>query len=192
MHWWEIQEEIESLKLKIARDMLVLGEAKVFVTMEKNKVGSIFTSKLRMELAELKQKHQLELEVKQAAFDRAMKNWTEDKERLESKLKQENEIKLTEAVTLTKLESQQRTAQLELDYNRKIEDLKTKNAVALAEYKTKLAEEYHEKLSVALNKLHTEGNVTTKFTQELALKMLEKAPPQTNRIELMKGKLKDI
>lgn len=142
-----------------------------------------------MELAELKHQHQLDLERAADKFNREKSLWDQDKALLVKKLTQEHGLKLNEVVTLTRLHSEQNTKQQELNYLRQIEELKAKSLNEITAVKTRLAEEYYQKLSAALNKLHTEGNMTTKFTQELALKMLEKAPPQTNRIELMKGEI---
>lgn len=148
-----------------------------------------FTSKLRIELNEIKHKHTLELQELRAAFVREQKNWVEDKARLESQMKKDHELKLNEAIVLTRLSSEQKIKQIEIDNLRSIEELKSSTSRDVFETKKLLSEEYYQKLSEALNKLHTEGNLTTKFTQELALKMLEKAPPQTNRIELLEGKV---
>jgi predicted transport protein len=122
-------------------------------------------SDLRMELAELTHKHKLELEEKKASFDREKKNWVEDKERLVKKMTDEHEIKLKEAVSLANLESMQKIKQAQLDAER-----------AFNEKVGTLNSEHYDKLSAAMTKLHEEGNVTTKFTQELALKMFNQAP----------------
>lgn len=174
----------------IEENGLILGQPKVFIKQEKKKkMGSIFTSKLRMELEEIKHKHTLELERATEKFTREKQLWDEDKNLLIKKLKQEHDLKLQETVTLLKLSAEQSSKQQELNYLRQIEEIKSKAQTEIVGVKTSLAEEYYNKLSDALNKLHTEGNNTTKFTQELALKMLDKAPPQTERIELLRGEI---
>lgn len=146
-------------------------------------------SQLRMELAEIQHKHNLEIQEKDAAFQRERKMWDEDKGRLESQLKKDHELKMKEVVTLTKLDSEQRVKQIELDSQRKIDELRNKNIQELAEAKVRLTEEHYEKLNQALVKLHSEGDKNTKFTQELALKMFESAPKHTVRTEQLTGSI---
>jgi len=126
---------------------------------------TLFTAKLRTELAEIKHQHQLEIQEMKAEIAREKKHWEEDKKRTEKQLKDEHEIKLKEVLTLTKLDSEQRIKKAELDaeskHNQRVE---------------KLNKEYYDKLSESMTKLHEQGNVSTQFTRDLALKMIEGMP----------------
>lgn len=127
--------------------------------------------KWQKELEELKSIHRIQLAEKDAALDRTKKD-----------LFQTHELDLKEAITLLKLESQQKTKQLELDFLRKIDELKAEQNKANTEFRDLLSKEYYDKLSAAMSKLHEEGNLTTKFTQDLALKMFEHAPETKVRV----------
>ena len=118
-------------------------------------------SNLRMELAELRHKHKLELEAKEVAFNRSKEQWEADKTLVLKKLTQEHELKLKELATLNKLDTQQQIRQAQLDADKKVND-----AVR------KLNDESYEALKGAMTKLHEEGNVTTRFTQDIALKLM--------------------
>jgi Skp family chaperone for outer membrane proteins len=121
--------------------------------------------KLRMELEELKHKSRLEIAEIRTEVDREKKQWAKDKNLELERMEKEHEIKLREVVSLTKLDSEQRIKKAELEFqekfNQKCEELN----------KT-----HYDKLSQAMTKLHEEGNNTTKFTQDLALKMMEGMP----------------
>lgn len=125
----------------------------------------LFAHSLRMELEEIRHKHKLEIQELRAQLDRERHNWEEDKQRLINDLQRDHDLKIKEAVTLTKLQSEQKIKQAELDYDRKLNEA-TKS----------LNEDYYQSLKSAMTKLHEEGNITTKFTQELALKMFDKSP----------------
>ncbi len=144
-----------------------------------------------MKLEEEQHKHRIEIQHKEADFVREKKLWEEDKrtlmaqaerERLEfqKSLESEHKLKLQEATTLTKLDSEQKVKQLEITHLRELETLKTKHSSEMSDLKQALAKEYYDRLSVALNDLHTKGNTSTQFIQELALKMFDKAPMLTN------------
>lgn len=146
-------------------------------------------SKLRMELKELKHAHTLEIKEKDAEFQRGKSQWDEDKARLIKELESNHALKLKEVVTLTKLDSEQKVKQLELDSQRKIDALKNENIKEISLLKENLLTDHYNKLSVAMGKLHEEGNHTTRFTQELALKMFESAPKHTVRTEQITGSI---
>lgn len=141
-------------------------------------ITKLFTSKLRMELAELKHKHGLELKEKTADFMLAKREWVLEKEQLLKTLKEEHRLKLTEMVTLTKLEGQQLSKRAELDAESKLN----------SEIK-KLTTDHYESLKNAMTKLHEEGNVTTRFTQDLALKMLEGMPSNKSETKVLTGSI---
>lgn len=154
---------------------------KGFKRKEKEKkpmLGRLFTRKLRMELEEVRHKHKLEVDEIKANIEREKRHWAEDKTREVTNLKKEHDLKLKEAVTLAKLDSEQRIAQAKTDGDKKLNDTVEK-----------LTKEHYDRLSTAMTKLHEEGNITTKFTQDLALKMFEKNPPKTKRIEKLTGSL---
>lgn len=138
----------------------------------------LFTHKLRMELAEVKHEHQLKLNESQAMLERERKHWDEDRQRIVDKLTQEHELKLKEVVTVTKLDSQQQIKKAQLDAEA---ELNKKVGV--------LNKEHYDRLADALNKLHTEGNVTTKFTQDLALQMMSHLPANKSETKVLTGSI---
>jgi vacuolar-type H+-ATPase subunit E/Vma4 len=140
--------------------------------------SKLFTSKLRMELAEIKHKHTLEIKELTAQIELEKRHWTEDRERLIKKLKDEHDLKLKEAVTMVKLDGQQQAKQAQLDADRKL-NLEVQ----------KLTEQHYESLKAAMTKLHEEGNVTTKFTQELALKMMQGMPANKSETKVLTGSI---
>ena len=99
-----------------------------------------------------------------------------EKKEFEDRLQQEYEIKLQEAVTLTKLEAQQAVKQAELDKERAITKLTSENAKAISELEANLAEEYYQKLTAAFTDIQMNGDKNSKFVQELTLQMLNKMP----------------
>lgn len=133
---------------------------------------------LEIELAEIKHKHKLEIDEAKADFVRAQTQWKEDKDRLIKQLKEDSEIKLKEVVTLTRLDSEQRIKQSQLDADRKV------NAKM-----EELNKAYYDKLSDSMSRLHEEGNVTTRFVQELSLKMLGSLPTNKTETKVLTGSI---
>jgi hypothetical protein len=140
-----------------------------------------------MKLEEEAHKHKLKLQEEKAVFEREKKVWEVEKKELadryarekvefEGKVKQEFELKTQEAVTLTKLDSQQKVKQAEIDSERKINALQTKHADDLAKVRAETAEEHYKKLTAAFQEMQLHGDKNTKFVQELALKVFEKVP----------------
>lgn len=129
-----------------------------------------------MTLEKEKHTHGLIVQGKEADLARTKKNHTEDMTRLTSQLKADHDVKLTEAVALAKLESEQEKAQAAIDNKKEL--LKAEGAFQkeLSEYKTKSAKEYYDKITKAQDDLYTKGSTATKFVQDMALTMLEKAP----------------
>ncbi len=143
------------------------------------------TSALRMELEEIKHKHKLVMAEMSDGIVRDKKHWEEDKARAIKTLQQDYEaklseqaLKLKEAVTLAKLDSEQRIKQAQLDADRKM------NAEV-----AKLNSEHYEKLKESMTKLHEEGNANTKFTQDLALKMIGSMPSNKSETKVLTGTL---
>lgn len=132
--------------------------------------------KMRMHLEELKHKHGLEIDAANAKLELAKREWSSEKQLLENRLKQEHELKLKEAVTLTKLDSEQRIKQVQLDADR-----------VLVSKMKELNESHYKELSASMTKLHEEGNVTTKFTQDIALKMFENMPKNSSETKVLTG-----
>lgn len=136
----------------------------------------LFSHKTRMLLEELNHKHRLDIEAREAEFKRKEQVWKEDKNRDQEKMRQDHELKLKEATTLLRLSHEQELAQIRLDhekrYNQRVSELNT---------------EHYNKLSTAMTKLHEEGNVTTKFVQDIALKMFENSPTVKNTTKVLTG-----
>lgn len=123
--------------------------------------------RVRREIEELKSIHRIEMQEKEA-----------DLRRLKQDLEKTHELKIRETVSLLKLDSEQKIKQLEINAQRDLQRVEQQAAKALLESKEELLKESYDKLSEAMSKLHAEGNVTTKFTQDLALKMFESMPTQ--------------
>lgn len=153
------------------------------------------------EQEDLRQSLILQHKEKEAVFNLSKKEWEQDKARMiklheeekelfTKRLKEELELKHNETLTLLKLESQQKVLQAELDRDRKINEMKAESDRKTNEAIKKLQEENYTKLSTELAKLHSEGNATTQFIQELSLKMLDKAPglnAHVTKVELPVG-----
>lgn len=144
----------------------------------------IFRLRIQREIEELKHLHRIQLAEYDAALDRREKEIVQK----EKELAKEHEIKLKETVSLLKLDSEQKTKQLEIDNQRKVDALESSHRKEIAKEKESLLEEHYKKLSEAMAKLHEEGNVTTRFTQDLALKMLEGAPKHKVETRVLTGK----
>ncbi len=147
-----------------------------------------------MALQKARHCHDLSLATTKAELDRAKSLFEEDKKRIESHLKKDAEIQKQEIITLTKLESDQKQAQLKLDFEKKIIELTKNHNEELTALKIKLEADYYEKLKAALKTLHEEGNASTKFMQELALNMMKQGPVPTSlqigmNTETSKGKV---
>jgi len=143
--------------------------------------------KAEMAVEEKNHTHKLELREKIAEFEREKKIWNLDKNdliekhdrestELEKRLQAEFDIKEKETIALGKLENQQKTKQAELDSQREVAKIKEEYAIKESKLRIELAEENYKKLSEAMTKLHSEGNSSSKFIQEIALKMMDKGP----------------
>lgn len=96
--------------------------------------------------------------------------------RLKKELEHQHKLDLEEAIALHKLEFQQKTKQMELDFNRNLQDQQLRKEQEILHHKERLNKEFYENLTQAMSKLHQEGNLTTQFVQDLAFKMFEKSP----------------
>lgn len=135
----------------------IIGEVSMF--------GKLVTSKVRMDLEELRHKHKLETEALREQFTTEKRRFEEDKKRHIKQLTEDHEIKLREAVSLSRLHSEQLVKQAEL---RAQELLNAKIA--------QLNSDHYDKLSESMTKLHEEGNANTRFTKELALSIFKGMP----------------
>jgi hypothetical protein len=156
----------------------------------------------KMVVEEEQHKHKLEMQSKDAEFARSKQVWEEDKARMkdqfeqeardfEKRLQSQHDMKLLEAVTLAKLDSEQKVKQVEMDKLRIESEMKTAHSKALSDLQQKLSEEYHKKLNDALVKFNQEGTITTKFMTDLSLKLLDRAPASGAQV-LLTGSYSDI
>ena len=170
-------------QLEINRLMNELTKAKKELNKQKEKkpmFAWLSTSKLRMQLAEMEHKHKLQMEEITAKFNREKSEWEKDRERFVSDLKKDSDLKLNEAVTMAKLDYEQRIKQAELTAQEKINN-----------HTKKLNDENYEKLSTSMTKLHEEGNQSTKFLQEIASKMMGSMPKHKTQTKILTGTVKD-
>lgn len=174
-----LELEIQKKHLEIERDQ---------ISLELQNTKSRETMKLEVE----NHKHTLKLQEEKAVFERERKVWETEKKELEERAKREktefetrikadNELKMQEVTTLTKLDSQQKIMQLAVDKDRAFNALKTAHSEELSKVRTDLAEQYYEKLTVAFQDIQMNGDKNSKFVQELALKIFDQAPK--NRTE---------
>ena len=181
-----IKEQLEEATVNLfavqkAKNVLVLEQQTIKAKLENDKVDQ--------EMAFKKDRHamNLELQEKEENFAREKKNWEADKNLLKETLTKKAEITLEEIKSLAKLDSQQQIAQLNLTHkkdvmeqeaknNKELSDLKAKAATELSDLTAKLAKEYYGKAEETLKKFSLEGDKTTKFMQELAIAMFNKAP----------------
>lgn len=169
-----LELETKKKRLEIERDQIAL---------------ELDNQKKRMDMVLEQERHKqtLKLQSEVAVFEREREIWKKEKADLEARYKRENEefenrlkkdfeIKLTEAVTLTKLESQQLIKQAELDKERKISELQVEMAQKIAVIQEEESKNHYNKLTQAFETMQLHGDKNTKFVQELALKILDKTP----------------
>lgn len=132
--------------------------------------------KLKRELEEQRSLYDIEIKKRDSAI-KLLED--ESKSRLslrEKELVSKHDIALNEATSYLKLDYQQQLKQKELDHKREMDDLRAKTALDQAKWRQELQDENYTRLKDAMTKLHEEGNITTKFTHDLALKMLDRVP----------------
>jgi hypothetical protein len=118
-----------------------------------------------LKLKELSHQHSLEIKEKNMQMDRIGSIAQIDLIRSEEQLKASSCLQLKEEIFKIKMDAEKRIAQIELDQK-----------VSESKMRSEMETEYYNKLKNALEELHTKGNVTTKFMQEIALKMFDRAP----------------
>lgn len=169
------------LELEASKKRLEIEREQIALELENQK------KRFQMKLDEEKHAQKLAFDEKKAVFDREKAVWETEKKEIvaraerersefEERLKKDHELKLTEAVTLAKLDSQQKVKQAELDRDRQITELRTQQAEALAKVKSDTAEEYYKRMTTAFTEIQLNGDKSTKFVQELALKMFDHQP----------------
>jgi hypothetical protein len=173
---------------KLNEDLFVLQQQKKEIELEKQY--------LEITLKNDRIKREAELDAVEHRFQREKEDWNHDKIRMQKEieddkkrqiliLEEDFERKQDEAISLLKLHSEQKIKQSEIDAQRKIQELEAKHLADIQELKAKLSQdnmaaqaklmqEYYSTLNTALVELHSKGNTTTQFVQELALKMLER------------------
>lgn len=169
------------LELEASKKRLEMEREQISIELENQK------KRFQMKLDEEKHAQKLAYDEKKAVFDREKAVWEAEKKELlarsererkefEERLTKDHQIKLTEAVTLAKLQSQQEVKQAELDRDRQITELRTKQAEELSKVKSDTAEEYYKRMTNAFTEIQLNGDKSTKFVQELALKMFDSVP----------------
>lgn len=134
--------------------------------------------KLKSELEELKSIHRIEMAEAEAKI-----------EATRTKLEKESEIKLFELASNLRLKHDQAVAKIQLEKDREIDKIRNAAASDLLDAKEKLLADSTARIKDAMTKLHEEGNVTTKFVQDIALKMFEHAPASKSEMKFI-GKVK--
>lgn len=153
------------------------------------------TLSLEMKLKEDAHKQKLSLDEERAKFEREKQIWNEEKQKLLSthnkemkefkeKLEQEFSLKLLEATTLAKLDSEQKTKQSEIDNQRKISEIQVKHIDELSKTKSELNKEYYDRMTSAFQEIQTKGDNNSRFVQELALKIFDRVPTQKQQFAL--------
>lgn len=133
-------------------------------------------------LALISQKKQLEIEVRNLTQNLEFEKRRQDmaieevahKHRLElQKKEKEYEIKHEEIISLLRVEQDQRVKQAEITAEKKVADLGAKHSRDLVAVEQKLSADYYDRLKTALEDLHTKGNITTQFLQEITMQLLK-------------------
>lgn len=90
-------------------------------------------------------------------------------------LAEKKTMELVEHVKLQKMEMEDKLKKQANLYQESMNHLNLVHAQEISKLETRLAKEYYEQMTAALREVNLEGNVQAKFTQELSLKMLDKA-----------------
>lgn len=175
---------------KSTEQILELEVMKKRLEMERDSIQQELDNQKKRESMKIEvevHKSVLKMQEEKAVFDREKKVWETEKKEIVDRFKRENEeqvnrlkqqsdLSLQEAVTLTKLDSQQKVIQLTVDNDRATSALLTKHATELAQVKTDLAEEYYNKLTKAFTDIQMNGDKNTQFVQDLAMKIFDRVP----------------
>lgn len=84
-------------------------------------------------------------------------------------------MELTESLKLGKMEMEDKLNKQATLYNESLQKLGLQHAKDMAGLEAKLSKEYYSQMTQALRDLNCEGNVQTKFMQEISMKMFDKA-----------------
>jgi hypothetical protein len=170
--------------------LLELEAAKKRLEIEKDQINlelQNLRTKMQMEIEKETHKQKLAMDSKTAIFDREKEIWNTEKKELlekstrerlefEDRLKKDSEIKMLEAISLTKIESQQAIAQARVDAVREINKVRTEMAEKVAKIQGEESEKFYNKLTEAFQEMQLNGDKNSKFVQEMALRILDKTP----------------
>ena len=124
---------------------------------------------MALEIKKLKEKYEEEIKKKDIRYSdeiRALKISHEDKLRT---MKNEYEDRRVKEM----LELQVKTSQQIIDSDKKLNERLHEVEMEKINFKSELEKEFYAKMKDSLEELHTKGNSTTNFVQEMALKMLD-------------------
>lgn len=200
--FWNKKSKVAEDKIDSStRQVLELEAQKLQLKMQVDQIQlELDNQKARNAMALEKDRHaqQLKLDTETAKFSLAKEKWEIEKAELIRKsdnaakevkdtLEREHKISLQEAVSLTKLESQQKVKQAELDRDREINALKMTQVEELSKVRTQAAEDTFKKLSAFIEEVTMKGDKNTNFVQELALKMFNGAPQPRSSVDIEVG-----
>lgn len=119
------------------------------------------------------QKKELEIEVKRlgSIIEIEKKKLQADYDILATR----KSLELTEHEKRYRMEMEDKLNKQATLYNEALSKINVENIKNIAQIETDLAKSYYEKMIEALRDINLEGNVQTKFMQELSLKMFDKA-----------------
>lgn len=135
----------------------------------------------KIKIAELKALHAIEINKKEADIKLLKENAQQEIEMKTREMQSLLKLKHDQQIAEIEMQAKKETATIALAFEKKANELEAKKNDEIHEIKEKLMLEYQEKLAEALSKLHSEGNHTTKFVQDLALQMIGKQP--TTKLE---------
>lgn len=84
-------------------------------------------------------------------------------------------LELNESLKIMQVELQEKLNKQATLYNESLQKMEVIHTKELSKLESRLAREYYEKMTEVVRELNLEGNVQTKFVQELSLKMFDKA-----------------
>jgi hypothetical protein len=85
---------------------------------------------------------------------------------------------------MAKLDAEQKIKQLELDKSRELTEEKIKHIEEVSAVKTDANTNYYNKMTDAFTEIQLKGDKNTQFVQEMAMKIFDRVPTQTSRLEL--------
>lgn len=179
------------------KQLLELETAKKRLEIDRDQISlelQNLRQKMQMAIEVETHKQKLEMESQKAIFEREKKIWGQEKTELleknrkeriefEERLRKDSEIKMVEAVSLTKLESQQKIAQAEVNAERKINEVRTEMAEKVAKIQADESTKFYAKMTEAFQEMQLNGDKNSKFVQEMALRLVDKTQT-TNHTKL--------